>query len=82
MSGSHMSSHQKPWPVPYEQVKYWREGRWGPRASISLVRMAQAMAFFDGMTYVTPTHVYNLAVPYFLIQKKVLIMIESHHGIT
>lgn len=35
----------------------------GPRASISLVRMAQAMAFFDGMTYVTPTHVYNLAVP-------------------
>ena len=46
--------------VPYEQVKYWREGPTGPRASISLVRMAQAMAFFDGMTYVTPTHVYNL----------------------
>ena len=35
----------------------------GPRASISLVRMAQAIAFFEGMSYITPTHVYNLAVP-------------------
>lgn len=35
----------------------------GPRASISLVKMAQAIAFFEGMNYITPTHIYNLAAP-------------------
>ncbi|MBI3543478.1 MAG: MoxR family ATPase [Deltaproteobacteria bacterium] len=32
-----------------------------PRATIALIRAAQAMALIDGLTYVRPTHVYNLA---------------------
>lgn len=32
-----------------------------PRATIALIRAAQAMAMIDGLTYVRPTHVYNLA---------------------
>ena len=32
-----------------------------PRAMISLIRAAQAMALIDGLDYVRPTHVYNLA---------------------
>ncbi len=34
-----------------------------PRAMISLIRAAQAMALIDGLDYVRPTHVYNLAKP-------------------
>lgn len=32
-----------------------------PRATIALIRAAQTMAFFDGLDYVRPTHVYHLA---------------------
>ncbi|MBI3555056.1 MAG: MoxR family ATPase [Deltaproteobacteria bacterium] len=34
-----------------------------PRAMISLIRAAQSMALMDGLDYVRPTHVYNLAKP-------------------
>jgi MoxR-like ATPase len=35
----------------------------GPRASISLVKSAQALALIDGMEFVTPEHIRELAVP-------------------
>ena len=35
----------------------------GPRASIALVKTAKALALFDGMEYVTPEHLRELAVP-------------------
>ena len=34
-----------------------------PRASIALMKGAQALAFFDGLDFVTPEHVQELAVP-------------------
>lgn len=34
-----------------------------PRASIALMKAAQAIAAFDGMSFVTPDHVHELAVP-------------------
>ncbi len=34
-----------------------------PRASIALMKAAQALALFDGMAFVTPEHVRELAVP-------------------
>lgn len=34
-----------------------------PRASIALMKAAQAVAAFDGMGFVTPDHVHELAVP-------------------
>ncbi|MEW5734876.1 MAG: MoxR family ATPase [Thermodesulfobacteriota bacterium] len=34
----------------------------GPRASLSLVKCAQALALFDGLSFVTPDHVQELAV--------------------
>jgi MoxR-like ATPase len=34
-----------------------------PRASISLMKAAQALAVFDGLDFVTPEHVQELAVP-------------------
>lgn len=35
----------------------------GPRASIALMRASQALALFDGLEFVTPEHVQELAVP-------------------
>ena len=35
----------------------------GPRASLALTRVAQALALVDGMEYVTPDHVHALAQP-------------------
>jgi MoxR-like ATPase len=35
----------------------------GPRASLSLMRLAQALALFDGNEFVLPSHVQELAVP-------------------
>lgn len=35
----------------------------GPRASLSLIKCAQALALFDGLSFVTPDHVQELAVP-------------------
>ena len=35
----------------------------GPRASIALIRSAQALALIDGMAFVTPEHIYELAIP-------------------
>ncbi len=34
-----------------------------PRASLSLMKAAQAMALFDGMDFVTPEHIHELSVP-------------------
>ncbi len=34
-----------------------------PRASIALMKAAQALALFDGMEFVTPEHIQELAVP-------------------
>jgi len=34
-----------------------------PRASISLMKAAQALALFDGVDFVTPDHVLEIAVP-------------------
>ena len=34
-----------------------------PRASLSLMKTAQALAIFDGMEYVTPDHIQEIAVP-------------------
>ena len=34
-----------------------------PRASLSLMKSAQALALFDGLDYVTPDHVQEIAVP-------------------
>jgi MoxR-like ATPase len=34
-----------------------------PRASISLMKTAQALALFDGLDYVTPDHIQEIAVP-------------------
>ena len=34
-----------------------------PRASLSLVKTAQALALFDGMEFVTPEHVQDVAMP-------------------
>jgi MoxR-like ATPase len=34
-----------------------------PRASISLMKAAQALALFDGLDYVTPDHIQEIAVP-------------------
>jgi MoxR-like ATPase len=34
-----------------------------PRASIALMKAAQAMALFDGLDFVTPEQVQELAVP-------------------
>ena len=35
----------------------------GPRASLALVKTSQALALLDGMDFVTPDHVYEMAVP-------------------
>jgi MoxR-like ATPase len=35
----------------------------GPRASLALMKAAQALALFDGLEFVTPEHVQELAVP-------------------
>ena len=34
-----------------------------PRASLSLMKAAQALALFDGMEFVTPDHIQEIAVP-------------------
>ena len=34
-----------------------------PRASIALMKTSQALAFFDGLEFVTPDHVQELAIP-------------------
>jgi MoxR-like ATPase len=34
----------------------------GPRASLALMKLAQALAAFDGLSYVTPDHVQEIAV--------------------
>jgi MoxR-like ATPase len=34
-----------------------------PRASLALMKSAQALALFDGMEFVTPEHIQELAVP-------------------
>ncbi len=34
-----------------------------PRASLSLMKTAKALALFDGKTYVTPEHIQEIAVP-------------------
>ena len=34
-----------------------------PRASISLMKTAQVLALFDGLDYVTPDHIQEIAVP-------------------
>jgi len=34
-----------------------------PRASLSLMKIAQALAFFDGYDFVTPDHVQEIASP-------------------
>ncbi len=34
-----------------------------PRASISMMKAAQALALFDGLDYVTPDHVQEIAIP-------------------
>ena len=34
-----------------------------PRASIALMKTAQALALFDGLDFVTPEHIQSLAVP-------------------
>ena len=34
-----------------------------PRASLTLMKMAQALALFDGMEFVTPEHIQEIAVP-------------------
>ncbi len=34
-----------------------------PRASISIMKAAQALALFDGLDYVTPDHVQEIAIP-------------------
>ncbi|MEQ8428290.1 MAG: MoxR family ATPase [Gammaproteobacteria bacterium] len=34
-----------------------------PRASLALIKTAQALAMFDGMDYVTPDHIQELAIP-------------------
>ena len=34
-----------------------------PRASLALIKTAQALALFDGLDYVTPDHIQELAVP-------------------
>ena len=35
----------------------------GPRASIALVKSAQALALIEGLEFVTPEHIRELAVP-------------------
>ncbi len=35
----------------------------GPRASIALIKSAQALALMDGLAFVTPEHIRELAVP-------------------
>ena len=35
----------------------------GPRASLTLMKTAKAVALFDGLEYVTPEHIQELAVP-------------------
>jgi len=34
-----------------------------PRASLSLMKAAQALALFDGLDYVTPDHIQEIAIP-------------------
>ena len=34
-----------------------------PRASIALMKIAQALALFDGYEFVTPEHIQELAIP-------------------
>jgi MoxR-like ATPase len=34
-----------------------------PRASISLMKAAQALALFDGQEFVSPEHIHEIAVP-------------------
>ena len=34
-----------------------------PRASLALAKTAQALAIFDGLDFVTPDHIQELAVP-------------------
>ncbi|MFT7460436.1 MAG: MoxR-like ATPase, partial [Planctomycetota bacterium] len=34
-----------------------------PRASLALMKAAQALALFDGLAYVTPDHIQEIVVP-------------------
>ncbi|MFQ5935720.1 MAG: AAA family ATPase [Acidiferrobacterales bacterium] len=47
-----------------------------PRASITLMKTAQALALFDGLEFVTPDHVQELAVP--VLAHRVVIDPQAH----
>jgi MoxR-like ATPase len=46
-----------------------------PRATIALIRAAQAMALMEGLNYVRPTHVYNLTRP--VIAHRLMVATEA-----
>ncbi len=47
-----------------------------PRASLSLMKTAQALALFDGFDFVTPDHIQELAVP--VIAHRMAVAPEAH----
>src|SRR5690606_20365266 len=49
-----------------------------PRASITLVRLAQALALFDGLDFVTPDRVRELAVP--VLAHRLCVAPAARHG--
>lgn len=50
----------------------------GPRASIALVKTAKALALFDGMEYVTPEHIRELAAP--VIAHRLVLTTQAKYG--
>ncbi len=47
-----------------------------PRASLTMMKTAQALALFDGLEFVTPDHVQELAVP--VLAHRVVIDPQAH----
>ena len=47
-----------------------------PRASLAMMKIGQAMALFDGMEFVTPDHVQELAVP--VLAHRIVIDPQAH----
>jgi len=47
-----------------------------PRASLAMMKVGQAMALFDGLEFVTPDHVQELAVP--VLAHRIVIDPQAH----
>lgn len=51
-----------------------------PRASIALMKTAQALPLYDGLTYVTPDHIDAVAVAVEAVAHRLVLNPQARHG--